>query len=162
MIDDVIDQTNPYQSLGTEDTWIEDDMFDQKDEKDISDFSHEILKKINESGPFLDFSVPTETIIDGIFNDDELTDDKNNNKAIIEDVTDNENETLPSDVESNTVPEEIIAIPGVVDWDPKNTAVSANTRPRRYNSRQYNSLVRTANKIKNRYRKKITGKKKGF
>ena len=134
MLDDIIDKTNPYQNLGTEDIWIEDDMFDQKDEKDISDFSREILKKINENDPFLDFSVPTETIIDDIFNDDDLTDEENDNKVTIEDVTDDENETLPSDAESITDPEEIIEIPAVVDWDPKNTAVSANTRPRIYNS----------------------------
>ena len=109
-------------------------MFDQKDEKDISDFSREIFKNINENDPFLDFKVPTETIIDDIFNDDDMTDDENDNKVTIEDVTDDENETLPSDVESITDPEEIIEIPAVVDWDPKNTAVSANTRPRIYNS----------------------------
>ena len=136
MLDDIIDKTNPYQNLGTEDIWIEDDMFDQKDEKDISDFSREILKKINENDPFLDFSVPTETIIDDIFNDDDLTDEENDNKVTIEDVTDDENETLPSDAESITDPEEIIEIPAVVDWDPKNTAVSANTRTRIYNSRK--------------------------
>ena len=153
LIDDIIDETNPYQNLGTEDIWIEDDMFDQKGEKDISDFSNEILKKINESDSFIDFSEPTETIIDDIFNDDDLTDNENDNKVTIEDVTDDENETLPSDVESITDAEEIIAIPAVIDWDPKNTAVSANTRPRRYS--QYNTAVRTANKIKNKYRKKL-------
>ena len=134
MLDDIISKTNPYQNLGTEDIWREDDMFDQKDEKDISDFSREIFKKINENDPFLDFKVPTETIIDDIFNDDDMTDDENDNKVTIEDVTDDENETLPSDVESITDPEEIIEIPAVVDWDPKNTAVSANTRTRIYNS----------------------------
>ena len=45
LIDDIIDETNPFQNLGNEDIQIEDDMFDQKDEKDICDFSHEILKK---------------------------------------------------------------------------------------------------------------------
>ena len=136
MLDEIIDKTNPYQNLGTEDIWIEDDMFDQKDEKDISDFSNEILKKINESDSFLDFSEPTETIIDDIFNDDDLTDNENDNKVTFEDVTDDENATLPSDVESITDAEEIIAIPAVIDWDPKNTAVSANARPKRYNPGQ--------------------------
>ena len=48
-----------------------------------------------------------------------MTDDENDNKVTIEDVTDDENGTLPSDVESITDPEEIISIPVVAGWDRK-------------------------------------------
>ena len=141
MLDDIISKTNPYQNLGTEDIWREDDMFDQKDEKDISDFSREIFKKINENDPFLDFKVPTETIIDDIFNDDDMTDDENDNKVTIEDVTDDENETLLLKfLQSLTGIQKIQLCQLILDLE----------------------YITLANKIKNEYRRKIIGKKKDF
>ena len=46
LVDDFIDESNPFQNLGTEDIWIEDDIFDQNDDKDIVDISKDILKNI--------------------------------------------------------------------------------------------------------------------
>ena len=47
LVDDVIDESNPFQNLGTEDTWIEDDMFDKNDDKETIEISKDILKDIN-------------------------------------------------------------------------------------------------------------------
>ena len=46
LVDDFIDESNPFQNLGTEDIWIEDNIFDQNDDKDIVDISKDILKNI--------------------------------------------------------------------------------------------------------------------
>lgn len=84
LVNDIIDEDNPCQNLGTEDIWMEDDIFDENDEKDIVDSSKDILKNIKENDPFLHFNIPTKTVIDDLFNNDDLTDDK---EATIEDVT---------------------------------------------------------------------------
>ena len=150
----MIDENNPHSNIETADFWLEDDIFDKKDEKNITDFSNELLKIINENNLFLDFNIPTEKIIEDIFGDD------TKNNVTIEDVTDDENirKILPSDVESISEPEEIIVTTANTELDPKNTTVSANIKPRKYNSTQYNNTVRAANKIKNKYKKKIIGK----
>ena len=100
----MIDENNPHSNIETADFWLEDDIFDKKDEKNITNFSNELLKIINENNPFLDFNITTEKIIEDIFGDD------TRNNVTIEDVTDDENikEILPSDVESISEPEEII------------------------------------------------------
>lgn len=100
----MIDENNPHSNIETADFWLEDDIFDKKDEKNITNFSNELLKIINENNPFLDFNITTEKIIEDIFGDDAR------NNVTIEDVTDDENikEILPSDVESISEPEEII------------------------------------------------------
>ena len=100
----MIDENNPHSNIETADFWLEDDIFDKKDEKNITNFSNELLKIINENNLFLDFNIPTEKIIEDIFGDD------TKNNVTIEDVTDDENirEILPSDVESISEPEEII------------------------------------------------------
>ena len=56
--------------------------------------------------------------------------------------------------------EEILAVPAVVQWNPDKTTILSNTRPRTHLSTNYSSTVRAANKIKNKYNKKILGKKK--
>lgn len=100
----MIDENNPHSNIETADFWLEDDIFDKKDEKNITNFSNELLKIINENNPFLDFNITTEKIIEDIFGDDAR------NNVTMEDVTDDENikEILPSDVESISEPEEII------------------------------------------------------
>ena len=100
----MIDENNPHSNIETADFWLEDDIFDKKDEKNITDFSNELLKIINENNLFLDFNIPTEKIIEDIFGDD------TKNNVTNEDVTDDENirKILPSDVESISEPEEII------------------------------------------------------
>ena len=82
LVDDFIDESNPFQNLGTEDIWIEDDIVNQNDDKDIVDISKDILKNIKENDPFIDFTIPTEGIIDDLFNDDNLTDDDTDYKKV--------------------------------------------------------------------------------
>ena len=157
LIDDVIDEKNPFQNLGTEDIWIEDDLFDKNDGKETFEISKDILKDISKNDPFLDFTVPTELVISDIFDDttdEELTDDE----VIVEDVTDDD--VTDNDLSDSEEPEEIITTPAYVQWDPKNTEVSTDKRPRIFLSTDYNRKVKVANKIKNKHRKKILEKKK--
>ena len=157
LIDDVIDEKNPFQNLGTEDIWIEDDLFDKNDGKETFEISKDILKDISKNDPFLDFTVPTELVISNIFDDttdEELTDDE----LIVEDVTDDD--VTDNDLSDSEEPEEIITTPAYVQWDPKNTEVSTDKRPRIFLSTDYNRKVKVANKIKNKHRKKILEKKK--
>lgn len=72
LVDDIIDEKNPCPNLGTEDIWIDDDLFDNKDPQDIIDTSRDIIKGIKDNDPFLDFSIPNDAIIDDLF---ELSDD---------------------------------------------------------------------------------------
>ena len=74
LIGDVIDESNLFQNLGTEDIWIEDDIFDKNDTKETIEISKDILKDINKNDPFLDFNVLTEEIISGIFDDVDFAD----------------------------------------------------------------------------------------
>lgn len=53
--------------------------------------------------------------------------------------------------------EEIELTPAPVQWDPKNTAVSADKKPRIKLSSDFNQKLRAANKIKNKYKEKTTG-----
>ena len=157
LIDDVIDEKNPFQNLGTEDIWIEDDLFDKNEGKETFEISKDILKDISKNDPFLDFTVPTELVISDIFDDttdEELTDDE----VIVEDVTDDD--VTDNDLSDSEEPEEIITTPAYVQWDPKNTEVSTDKRPRIFLSTDYNRKVKVANKIKNKHRKKILEKKK--
>ena len=138
LIDDVIDEKNPFQNLGTEDIWIEDDLFDKNDGKETIEISKDILKDISKNDPFLDFTVPTELVISNIFDDttdEELTDDE----LIVEDVTDDD--VTDNDLSDSEEPEEIITTPAYVQWDPKNTEVSADKRPRIFLSTDYNCKV---------------------
>ena len=75
LIGDVIDESNLFQNLGTEDIWIEDNIFDKNDTKETIEISKDILKDINKNDPFLDFNVLTEEIISGIFDDVDFADD---------------------------------------------------------------------------------------
>ena len=157
LIDDVIDEKNPFQNLGTEDIWIEDDLFDKNDGKETFEISKDILKDISKNDPFLDFTVPTELVISDIFDDttdEELTDDE----VIVEDVTDDD--VTDNDLSDSEEPEEIITTPAYVQWDPKNIAVSTDKRSTIFLFTDYNRKVKVANKIKNKYRKKILEKKK--
>ena len=67
LVDDVIAEDNPFQNLGTEDIWIDDDIFDNQYNQDIVNVSEDMLKGTEEHDPYLDFNVPTETIIDDLF-----------------------------------------------------------------------------------------------
>ena len=82
LIDDVIDKSNLFQNLRTEDIWIEDDIFDKNDSKKTIEISKDILKDINKNDPFLDFNVITEEIISELFDDVDFTE----NEVRIEDV----------------------------------------------------------------------------
>ena len=131
LVDDVIYESNPFQNLGTEDIWIEDDMFDKNYDKEAIDISKDVLKDINKKDPFLDYSIPTDQIISDIFDDVDLTDDEVTIENITDDETVSEKVAVASDDDSSNDEdtEEISAVPAVVQWDPKKATVSANTRP---------------------------------
>ena len=46
LVDDVIDESNPFQNLEIEDIWVEDDIFDKYDSKETIEISKDILKDI--------------------------------------------------------------------------------------------------------------------
>ena len=82
LVDDVIDESNPFQNLGTEDISLEDDIFDEGDEKSVVHISKDILKGIKENDLFLDFNIPTELIIDDLFNEIDNSDNNASHKLM--------------------------------------------------------------------------------
>ena len=164
LVTGIIDKDNHYQNLSTEGIWIEDDM--QNDKGDIVNISKDILKILRKTTPF-QIITPTDVIIKELFDDVELTideettdegtiedvtHDETNKKVTIADVTDDKSFVVNND--DFKEPEEIEAEMTIVDWDPKNTSVSENTRPRTYMTTKYGSAIRATNKIKNKYNKK--------
>ena len=132
-------------------------LFDKNDSKKTIEISKDILKDISKNDPFLHFTVPTELVITNIFDDatdEELTDDE----VTVEDITDDD--VTDDDLSDSEEPEEIITTPAYVQWDPKNIAVSTDKRSTIFLFTDYNRKVKVANKIKNKYRKKILEKKK--
>ena len=82
LVDDIIHESNPLQNLGTEDISLEDDIFDEGDEKSVVDISKDILKGIKENDLFLDFNIPTELIIDDLFNEIDNSDNNASHKLM--------------------------------------------------------------------------------
>ena len=82
LVDDVIDESNPFQNLGTEDISLEDDIFDEGDEKSVVHISKDILKGIKENDLFLDFNMLTELIIDELFNESDNSDNNASHKLM--------------------------------------------------------------------------------
>lgn len=82
LVDDIIDESNPFQNLGTEDISLEDDIFDEGDEKSVVHISKDILKGIKENDLFLDFNIPTELIIDDLFNESDNSDNNASHKLM--------------------------------------------------------------------------------
>ena len=151
---DLIDQIIDKKLLDNlDDMWWDDDLFHKNDNKETVEISKDILKGISQKDPFIDFKIPTEQVVSDIFDDDgELSD----NEVIVEDVTDEKNAT---DDKTDDEIEEIETIPAYVPWDAKDTAVSADKRPRIKLSTDYDRKFKFANKIKNKYRRKVLGKK---
>ena len=149
MIDHIIDETKSFGDLG--DMWWEDDIFDKYDTKETVEISKDILREIIQKDPFSGFKIPTEKVVSD--NGDESSD----NELIIEDVTDEENMT---DDETDEKIEEIENTPAYGQRDEKNTVVSADKRPRIKLSTDYDRKVKVANKIKNKYRRKVLRNKK--
>ena len=114
LVDDIIDESKPFQNLGTEDIWIKDDIHHKNDSKETIEISKNILKDINKNDPFLYFDVPTEQTIHDVFDGADLTDDE----VTIEDVTDNE-AVSDDDLSTDKYTEKISVVPAVVQWDPK-------------------------------------------
>ena len=82
LVDDIIDESNPFQNLGTEDISLEDDIFDEGDEKSVVHISKDILKGIKENDLFLDFNIPTELIMDDLFNESDNSDNNASHKLM--------------------------------------------------------------------------------
>ena len=92
LVDDIVDKKIPFQNLVTEDIWIEEDIFDNNDKGDIIDTSKDIIKDIKNIDPFLDFSIPTDAIIDYLF---EPSDDDEPDFIIAEPAVSNEEIIIP-------------------------------------------------------------------
>ena len=151
LIDHIIDE-KLFDDL--DDMWWEDDLFYKNDTKETVEISKDILKEISQKDPFIDFKIPTEQVISDIFDNGN---ESSNNEVIIEDVTDEENAT---DEEADDEIEEIETTSAYVLWDPKTTSVLADKRPRIKLSTDYDRKVKVANKIKNKYRRKVLRNKK--
>ena len=54
LVDDILDEGNPFKHIATEDIWIEDDLFDNGDKQAIKDTSKEIIDVV---GPNIDISI---------------------------------------------------------------------------------------------------------
>ena len=143
LVDDIMDESNSFQNLNTEDIWIEDDIFDYKDHPDIADTSKDILKAIRENDPFLDFNIPTDTIIDDLFEPS----DNEDNDVTIEDLFDPSDEEPEFIIAEPAVPEDGIIIPdtnGVsIDAGPKQSKKHITTRMKG----QYGQLKRLRKNI---------------
>ena len=58
LVDDVLNDNNPFNDLKTEDTYTEDNLFDNNDSKDIKKVSDDVIESINleDPVPFVDLA----------------------------------------------------------------------------------------------------------
>lgn len=62
MIDDIVDEKNPFKDIGTEEICIEDDLFDNNNTETIIDVSKDIVNETKQkTDPFIDFRVNDST-----------------------------------------------------------------------------------------------------
>ena len=114
-IDDVIDEKNPFQNLGTEDIWIEEDLFDKNDSKETIEISKRHFNRHYQKQPIFDFTALTEQVITDIV--DGATDEElRNDEVIVNDVTDDK--ATDDDLSDRKEPQEITATPACVQQDP--------------------------------------------
>ena len=114
-IDDVIDEKNPFQNLGTEDIWIEEDLFDKNDSKETIEISKRHFNRHYQKQPIFDFTALTEQVITDIV--DGATDEElRNDEVIVNDVTDDK--ATDDDLSDRKEPQEITATPACVQRDP--------------------------------------------
>ena len=134
LVDDIIDESNPFQDIGTEDIWIEDDIFDNNDDQSIVDFSKDILQGIKENDRYLDFKIPTSAIIDDLFEpSDDESDDEGSELILAEQAIPQPNiETLNTDSAS-------------LDTGPQQSKKYVTTRMK--------NVVKEANRIKEKHKK---------
>ena len=134
LVDDIIDESNPFQDIGTEDIWIEDDIFDNNDDQSIVDFSKDILQGIKENDRYLDFKIPTSAIIDDLFEpSDDESDDEGSELILAEQAIPQPNiETLNTDSAS-------------LDTGPQQS--------KKYVTARMKNVVKEANRIKEKHEK---------
>ena len=48
LVDDILDEDNPFKNIGTEDIWIEDDLFDDDDNQTVKGISKDIIDTTND------------------------------------------------------------------------------------------------------------------
>ena len=145
LVDEIIDESNPFQNLNTEDIWIEGNILDYKDHPDIVDTSRDILKAIRENDPLLDLKIPTDAITDDLF---EPSDDEDND-VTIEDLFDPSDEELEFIIAEPAVPEDEIIIRDT-------NSVSIETSPKqskKYITTHMKGAVMAAKKVKEKYKK---------
>ena len=143
--EDVIDQDNPFSTF--KNFWWEEDMFDNRGSTQMVDESKNILHKVNKIFDNLLKNLwPIENTTE-----QELADDQN---IPIEDRTQQELE----DYDFLSVESDVEEIDTTSVWDKKNTTIK-KPRPVLKLSIDYNRKVKVANKIKNKYQKKIIGQR---
>ena len=70
LVDDTIDEKNPFKNVVTEDIWIEDELFDKKDPEPIVDASKKIIDE-TKTDPFIDYTITDPQLTDSNDESDE-------------------------------------------------------------------------------------------
>ena len=156
LVEDIIDESNPFQNIDTEDIWIEDNIFDNNDNQNIADVSKDILKGIKESDQYLDLNIPSSFIIDDLFEplDNENIEvnkpvDNDNVEVTAEELEDwDQFDQLDDEGPELVFPEPAVPQPDIII--PDANTVSMDTGPKQsktFVATQMNSAVIAANKV---------------
>ena len=55
LIDDILNENNPFKNINTEDIWIEDNQFDNNDRQNVKSVSKEIIDTVNPINDIVSF-----------------------------------------------------------------------------------------------------------
>lgn len=98
LIDDILNENNPFKNINTEDIWIEDNLFDNNDRQDVKSVSKEIIDTVNPINDIVSFddNVPAANDTNIIPFDDDIPIEIDNDFPI-ETITTEDNIDIPSD-----------------------------------------------------------------
>ena len=150
-IESIIDKNNPFNTF--DDFWREDDLFNKRDSQETVDASKNILKEINEMSDSILRNlrpVDTRTEQETIENQFIPIDDRTQREL-------EDDDYLSFESESEDIEVENIDTTSAMD-DKKSTPAKPGAIFKL--STDYNKKVRAANKIKNKYLKKKSGREK--
>ena len=156
--------------------WWEEDMFNRKDPIDTVEISKSVLDEIRDindpyaATTFIEQDIVDDRTLEELIHDDfielegrtpqQLVDndfieleDRTPQQLVHDDFIEIESDNNQDTDDENEVNELTLA---QIQWDPKNTAVSADTKPRIKLSTDFNRKLKAANKIK-KIQKKIIG-----
>ena len=175
LVDDIIKEKNPFQNVGIEDIWIEDDLYDSKDSEHIIDASKKIIDEIT-LNPLIHLNIVTppntdDEMVDKIDNniDFTITDSQlvegndanvNRNTESFVDFTETDSRIVDSDdgIKSiNVTIYDNIVIPNsdVIGRDTASPRPPPSLpQPKKMVTSHLNQAVREADKIKKKYRQK--------